>query len=661
MSTLFSSLRIGRNTLRNRLVMAPMTRSRADDASGVPSPLAVTYYGQRAGAGLIITEGVFPSPMGKGYVRTPGIGSAEQGAAWKKIVDEVHAAGGLIFLQLMHSGRISHPSMLPGGALPVAPSAIKPAGQSFTATGLMDFVEPRTLGTEEVAAVIEEYANAARLAIEAGFDGVELHAASGYLPEQFLSSGTNHRSDRFGGSLAKRATFILETLEAMSAAIGSDRVGIKICPEMGFNDLKDEQPVQTYSYLVEQLSGMKLAYLHVATSKAAYDYHSLLRPLFKGVYLLGGGLSKEKAEQRIASGQADAAVFGSAFLANPDLPQRFVSGTALNQPNPALFYAPGAAGYIDYPVHEEPAMTRALRIHAYGGVEALQLDTLAIPVAGEGEVVVRVRAAGINGLDWKIRDGLVRDAFPLPLPATLGLELAGEIVETGPGVNGFAVGERVMAALGGLGAYADYVVVAADKIAPVPAGLDDVRAAAMPVAALTAWQSLFETGNLQKGETVLIHGAAGAVGSFAVQFARQAGARVVATARGVNADLLRSLGADEVIDYQESSFRERAADIDLVLDLVGGATLQHSWDVLSAKGRIVSTAAPEIVATVPVGKQGTWFAMRPDARQLAGFAAQVAQGKLQVLMADVVPVAQAAAAIEQNKTGHGAGKTVIRF
>nr|WP_253273781.1 NADP-dependent oxidoreductase [Collimonas arenae] len=286
---------------------------------------------------------------------------------------------------------------------------------------------------------------------------------------------------------------------------------------------------------------------------------------------------------------------------------------------------------------------------------------LAVPVAGEGEVVVRVRAAGVNALDWKIRDGLVRDAFPLPLPATLGLEFAGEIVEAGAGVSGFAPGTRVMAALGGLGAYADYVLVSADKIAAIPAGLDDVRAAAMPVAALTAWQSLFEAGGLQKGETVLIHGAAGAVGSFAVQFARQAGARVVATARGVNAGLLRSLGADEVVDYQESAFWERAADIDLVLDLVGGATLQRSWDVLSAKGRIVSTAAPEIVAAIPAGKRGSWFAMRPDSVQLARFAEQVAQGKLQVLMDDVVAVAQAAAAIEKNKTGHGAGKTVILF
>jgi N-ethylmaleimide reductase len=359
MSSLFSSVQIGRNLLRNRLVMAPMTRSRADDNSGVPSPLTVTYYGQRASAGMIITEGTFPSPMGKGYVRTPGINTVEQRAAWKAVVDQVHATGGLIFMQLMHCGRISHPLMLPEGALPVAPSPVKPAGQAFTPNGLMDFVEPRALDTKEIEAIIEEYGVAALHAIEVGFDGVELHAASGYLPEQFLASGTNHRTDRFGGSIAKRSTFILEVLDAMSVAVGSDRVGIKICPEMGFNDIKDADPVLTYTYLVEQLATRNLAYLHVSTSKATFDYHKALRPLFKGAYLLGGGLSKQAADLRISLGQADAAVFGSAFLANPDLPQRFTLDAALNEPNPASFYIPGPDGYIDYPVLEEQLTKRA--------------------------------------------------------------------------------------------------------------------------------------------------------------------------------------------------------------------------------------------------------------------------------------------------------------
>lgn len=349
---LFSSTRLGPYTLRNRAVMAPMTRSRADDATGVPSALAATYYRQRANAGLIITEGTYPSPSGKGYVRTPGIHSAEQIKAWASITDAVHAEGGRIFLQLMHTGRISHPSMQPDGATPIAPSAVQPAGKTFTATGPQDFVMPRALTTDEVVGVVEDYRRATRNALEAGFDGVELHAASGYLPEQFLSSSTNQRTDRYGGSLEHRARFILEVLAAMSAEAGSDRVGIKISPEMGFNDISDATPQATYRYLVEQLAPLKLAYLHVARTKSAFDYRALLRPLFKGTYLQGGGLDQASASTLIAQGDADAAVFGSLYLANPDLLQRFRTEAPLNTADRDTFYAPGAHGYIDYPQME---------------------------------------------------------------------------------------------------------------------------------------------------------------------------------------------------------------------------------------------------------------------------------------------------------------------
>ena len=348
MNSLFSQVRVGRHTLSNRMVMAPMTRSRADDA-GVPSALVSTYYAQRAGAGLIITEGVFPVALGKGYVRTPGIETADQVAAWKQVTDAVHARGGRIFMQLMHCGRISHPSLLPEGALPQAPSAIKPAGQTWTATGLENFVTPQALSVADIAAVIEGYRRAARLAIEAGFDGVELHAASGYLPEQFLSSGSNQRDDKYGGPVANRARFVLEVLAAMATEIGSDRVGIKISPEMNFNDIIDANPQETYLYLVEQLCGLNLAYLHVALFGSRTDYHGLLRPLFDGSYLIGGGLDQHSAESLLADGRADAVVFGSAFIANPDLPERFRQGAELNVANKETFYAPGAEGYIDYP------------------------------------------------------------------------------------------------------------------------------------------------------------------------------------------------------------------------------------------------------------------------------------------------------------------------
>lgn len=349
MDALFTPVRLGRYTLSNRLVMAPMTRSRADDA-GVVDDLVATYYAQRAGAGLIISEGVFPTPMGKGYVRTPGIETAVQVAAWKRVSEAVHARGGRIFMQLMHCGRISHPALLPAGGEPVAPSAIKPAGQAWTSEGLKDFVTPRALTVTEIADIVAAYGAATRRALDAGFDGVELHGATGYLPEQFLSSGSNHRTDQYGGSIANRARFVLDVLEAMTAEAGGDRVGIKISPEMGFNDIFDATPLETYGYLVDQLRGFNLAYLHVALFGAKVDYHALLRPRFNGAFLIGGGLDRATAESALSTRRADAAVFGSAFLANPDLAERFRLGAPLNAPDKATFYSPGARGYTDYPM-----------------------------------------------------------------------------------------------------------------------------------------------------------------------------------------------------------------------------------------------------------------------------------------------------------------------
>lgn len=348
MNSLFSTVKIGPYNLKNRFVMAPMTRSRADN-NGVPTDLVTTYYAQRASAGLIISECVYPSAMGKGYIRSPGICNEEQVAAWKKVVDAVHAKGGLIFMQINHCGRISHPSLLPNNATPVAPSAIKPAGQSWTDTGLQDFVTPHELTESEVKQVINEYRQATKLALQAGFDGVELHAASGYLAEQFLSSGSNKRQDNYGGSVENRCRFVIETLQAMIAEAGSNRVGIKISPEMNFNDIHDDNPQETYSYLVNQINSLNLAYLHVALFGTSVDYHGLLYPLFDNAYLIGSGLTKETAENYIVSNKADAVVFGSTFLANPDLPERFKQNAALNTPDRDTFYSSGAEGYTDYP------------------------------------------------------------------------------------------------------------------------------------------------------------------------------------------------------------------------------------------------------------------------------------------------------------------------
>lgn len=349
MNPLFTPIRIGRLVAPNRVLMAPMTRSRASD-DGVVGDMTVTYYAQRASAGLVVTEGVFPSALGKGYINTPGIETEAQAAAWKAVTEAVHARGGRIFMQLMHCGRVSHPSLL-NGQTPVAPSALKPEGQAWTPAGQVDFVTPRELGLEEIAGVVDDYRQATRRAIAAGFDGVELHAASGYLPEQFLSSSSNQRKDLYGGSVENRARFVLDLLDAMAAEAGADRVGIKISPEMNYNSITDAAPEETYTYLVRQLQGWNLAYLHVALfGSPAVDYHAVLRPLFNGTYLVGSGLTQESAEKLLLEKKADAAVFGAPFLANPDLPERFRVGAALNTPDRSTFFAPPTAkGYIDYP------------------------------------------------------------------------------------------------------------------------------------------------------------------------------------------------------------------------------------------------------------------------------------------------------------------------
>ena len=272
--------------------------------------------------------------------------------------------------------------------------------------------------------------------------------------------------------------------------------------------------------------------------------------------------------------------------------------------------------------------SRALRIHSYGGPEVLQMDQVTAPRAGDGQVVVQVKAAGINGLDWKVREGYVRDAFPLALPAALGIEIAGVVVEAGPGTGRLKLGDRVMGPLMGVGGYADFVAVDEAKLSLTPEGLSDVAAAAVPVAALTAWQALRAAGELEPGQSVLIHGAAGGVGGFAVQFAKAAGLKVLATASAASRAHVASLGADVVFDRVAERFEDQARGIDLVLDLVGGETLDRSWAVLAADGAIVSTASPDFLGRIPAGKRGLWFQMQPDATLLAQIAADVAAGQI---------------------------------
>ena len=333
---------------KNRIMMAPMTRSRAL-AGGVPSELAITYYAQRAGAGLILTEGTAPSAVGLGYARTPAIHTPEQIAAWKKITDAVHAKGGRIVMQFMHVGRIAHSANRYVAEPPVAPSVVKAAGQMWTdAHGLQDFDTPRALALSEIPGVIEEYAQATRNALAAGFDGVELHSASGYLPMQFLSTGTNKRTDAYGGSVNNRIRFVVEALEAMIAAAGaSGRVGMKISPAMPFNDCTDDNPVETYTTLVKAVSPLGLGYLHVLRTVIPNTFE-LLRPLFNGPFAAGGGFDRDSANALLAAGGADYIVFGKLFTSNPDLPQRFEKSAELTPFDATTFYTPGEKGYTDF-------------------------------------------------------------------------------------------------------------------------------------------------------------------------------------------------------------------------------------------------------------------------------------------------------------------------
>jgi N-ethylmaleimide reductase len=352
---LFSSIQLGPYVLKNRMAMAPMTRNRAG-AGNVPQPMNVEHYAQRASAGLIITEGSQVAAEAVGYPATPGIHSAEQVAGWKKITDAVHAQGGRIFLQLWHCGRVSHPSLLPGGMLPLAPSAIKPSGQAVTPEGMKPFETPHALALAEIPGIIEQYRSSARNALAAGFDGVEIHGANGYLPDQFLRDGSNQRSDAYGGSIANRARLMLEVVDAVCGVWGANRVGIRLSPLQPFNDMRDSNPEATFVYIVEQLNRFGLAYLHVTemgkdapgAAGPAFDLQKL-RTIWEGVYMTNGGYDLARGNAALALGFANMIAFGVPFLANPDLPERYAKSAPLNEPDAATFYGGAEQGYTDYP------------------------------------------------------------------------------------------------------------------------------------------------------------------------------------------------------------------------------------------------------------------------------------------------------------------------
>lgn len=352
MSNLFTPVRIGRYELGNRIVMAPMTRNRATGA--LPNELMRLYYEQRASAGLIVTEGIAPDRYGHGYVDTPGLYSAAQVDGWRRVTGAVHARGGRIFAQLMHTGRISHPSFL-DGRTPVAPSAVRPSGHAHTEQGPADFVTPRPLETEEVTGIVSAYARAARLAVAAGFDGVEIHAANGYLPNQFLATNTNLRIDKWGGTVTNRSRFVIEIAEASARAIGSDRVAVRISPGHTYNDIEEEDAEILYAFLAHRLSALNLAYLHVLDSRPGFDVPGLIRANYRGPLMLNQGYDREHAEADIAARKAELISFGTPFIANPDLPERLRTGASLSTPDQATFYGGGERGYADYPALPELA------------------------------------------------------------------------------------------------------------------------------------------------------------------------------------------------------------------------------------------------------------------------------------------------------------------
>jgi len=349
---LFTPLRLGELELPNRIVLAPLTRNRAGPGN-VPQAMNTTYYVQRASAGLIITEASQISPQGVGYPATPGIHSEAQVAGWRALNEAVHAAGGRIFLQLWHVGRISHPSLQPDNGLPVAPSAIRPQGDAITYQGPQPFQTPRALGGDEIAAIVADYARAARHARDAGFDGVEIHAANGYLLDQFLRDGTNHRRDAYGGSIENRMRLLNEVVAAVTAVWGGARVGVRLSPENSFNDIRDSQPQQTFNAVADMLRAHTLCYLHVVegdlmSGARELDYLQLKRR-FGGIYMANAGYDFERASRALGAGTADLVAFGRLFLANPDLPARFAQRAPLNEPNPDTFYGGDERGYTDYP------------------------------------------------------------------------------------------------------------------------------------------------------------------------------------------------------------------------------------------------------------------------------------------------------------------------
>lgn len=360
-SILFDSFQLSDLMLANRMVMAPMTRNRADE-NGVATPMMATHYRQRASAGLIITESSPVSPQAIGYPFTPKLYSDAHVDGWKDVTDAVHEEGGHIFVQLQHCGRISHPSLQPDNSMPVGPSAIQPEGQAVTYAGMQDFMTPRALETQEIQDVVAQFRSSAALAKQAGFDGVEIHGANGYIVDQFLRDGSNHRTDVYGGNVQNRMRLLNDILDEVSTVWPSHRIGIRLSPENSFNSMSDSDPQKHFEYFAGQLSSRGLAYLHVLegdmmTKVSAVNYAGL-RAKFDGVYIANNGYDLERAQMAISGSRADLVAFGIPFLANPDLVQRYQEGLPLNEVDTDTFYGGDETGYNDYPAFRQEQVAK---------------------------------------------------------------------------------------------------------------------------------------------------------------------------------------------------------------------------------------------------------------------------------------------------------------
>ena len=358
MPTAFNPIQLGDRTLKNRIVMSPMTRSRAYGPDSSPTDDMVAYYSQRAGAGMIVTEGTQPSVIGQGYPNTPGLHSDAQVRAWRRVTNAVHAEDGVIFAQLMHTGRIGHPSIYTHPQVPVGPSAVRAAGQIFTTAGMQDFVVPRELTSAEIERTIEDFVVAARNAISAGFDGVELHGANGYLLHQFLSTNANQRTDDWGGSPLNRVRLVIETTRAVADAIGASRTALRLSPANSLNDMVEDDYRETYPLVLSALDNLELAYLHVLESRDP-EFTAVLRQAWSGVFMLNpatpGSHTGPEHLALIETGAADLVSFGRLFIANPDLPERLMIGAPLATPDMTKAYGGDSHGYSDYPTMHEPA------------------------------------------------------------------------------------------------------------------------------------------------------------------------------------------------------------------------------------------------------------------------------------------------------------------